>query len=219
MAELGIVKAEFYRAVSKISKPIADSTHTISKIAFYVMEITLRNGVKGQGYLLSFHYSPNAIEGALKDICNFLRENEYETYETVRMKQDWDKEAEYFGNTGLNNCAVAAANVAMWDAWGHALNMPVWKILGSNAKKIPVYGSGGWISYTDEELLEEVLDYKGRGFTAVKIKVGHPDGIERDLHRLSICREKLGDSVKIMMDANQGMDVPLALKLAEQAKK
>ena len=112
MAELEIVKAEFYRAVSKISKPIADSTHTISKIAFYVMEITLRNGVKGQGYLLSFHYSPNAIEGALKDICNFLRENEYETYETVRMKQDWDKEAEYFGNTGLNNCAVAAANVA-----------------------------------------------------------------------------------------------------------
>ena len=110
MAELEIVKAEFYRAVSKISKPIADSTHTISKIAFYVMEITLRNGVKGQGYLLSFHYSPNAIEGALKDICNFLRENEYETYETVRMKQDWDKGAEYFGNTGLNNCAVAAAN-------------------------------------------------------------------------------------------------------------
>ena len=42
MAELGIVKAEFYRAVSKISKPIADSTHTISKIAFYVMEITLK---------------------------------------------------------------------------------------------------------------------------------------------------------------------------------
>ena len=219
MAELGIVKAEFYRAVSKISKPIADSTHTISKIAFYVMEITLENGIKGQGYLLSFHYSPNAIEGALKDICNFLQANEYETYETVRMRQDWDKEAEYFGNTGLNNCAVAAANIAMWDAWGHALNMPVWKILGSNAKKIPVYGSGGWISYTDEELLEEVLDYKGRGFTAVKIKVGHPDGIERDLHRLSICREKLGDSVKIMMDANQGMDVPLALKLAEQAKK
>ena len=55
MAELGIVKAEFYRAVSKISKPIADSTHTISKIAFYVMEITLKNGKKGQGYLLSFH--------------------------------------------------------------------------------------------------------------------------------------------------------------------
>ena len=53
-------------------------------------------------------------------------------------------------------------------------------------RQIPVYGSGGWISYSDEELLEEVLDYKNRGFTAVKIKVGHPDGIERDMHRLSL---------------------------------
>ena len=87
-----------------------------------------------------------------------------------------------------------------------------------NQTRIPVYGSGGWISYTDEELLEEVLDYKARGFTAVKIKVGHPEGIERDMHRLSICRERLGNSVKIMMDANQGMDVVDALKLSEQAK-
>lgn len=213
-----IIGADFYRAVSKISRPIADSTHTISKIAFYVMELTLENGQKGQGYLLSFHYSPNAVEGALRDMCDFLQNHSYEACETVRMRQDWDREAEYFGNTGINNCALAAANIAMWDAWGHTLDMPVWKILGSNVRKIPVYGSGGWISYTDEELLEEVLDYKGRGFTAVKIKVGHPDGVERDLHRLSICREKLGDSVKIMMDANQGMDVPSALKLAEQAR-
>ena len=127
-------------------------------------------------------------------------------------------EAEYFGNTGLNTCAVAAFNVAMWDAWGHCIGQPVHKLLGCNQNRVPVYGSGGWISYTDEELLDEVLDYKSRGFTAVKIKVGHPDGIERDLHRLSICRERLGSRVKIMMDANQGMDVVDALELSEQAK-
>ena len=213
-----IKDVRFFRAVSKISKPIADSTHTISKIAFYVVEVTTESGVKGQGYLLSFHYSPNAIEGALKDMCEFVRSNCYQVYETVKVKKDWDREAEYFGNTGLNTCAVAALNIAMWDAWGHTCAMPVWKMLGVNPTRIPVYGSGGWISYTDEELLEEVLDYKARGFTAVKIKVGHPEGIERDMHRLSICRERLGNSVKIMMDANQGMDVVDALKLSEQAK-
>ena len=67
----------FYRAVSKISKPIADSTHTISKIAFYVVEVTTEEGIKGQGYLLSFHYSPNAIEGALRDMCEFVKANSY----------------------------------------------------------------------------------------------------------------------------------------------
>lgn len=207
----------FYRAISKISKPIADATHTIDKIAFYIVELKTEEGVKGQGYLLSFHYSPNAIEGALKDVCNFMRSGGYEVSDTVKAKLDWDMEAEYFGNQGINNCAIAAVNIAMWDAWGKTLGQPVWKMLGTSARKIPVYGSGGWISYSDEELLEEVLDYKSRGFTAVKIKVGSPKGIEHDLHRLSKCREALGEKVAIMMDANQGMNVPNALKLAEKA--
>ena len=45
-----------YQAVSKLSHPIADSTHDISKIAFYVLEVETKGGVIGQGYLLSFHY-------------------------------------------------------------------------------------------------------------------------------------------------------------------
>jgi L-alanine-DL-glutamate epimerase-like enolase superfamily enzyme len=210
-----IKDVKIYKAVSKISKPIADSTHTISKIAFYVVEVITEEGITGQGYLLSFHYSPNAIEGALKDVSNFARG--FKCYETIKLKKQWDMESEYFGNQGINNCAVAALNIAMWDAWGHTLKMPIWKIMGVNTRKIPVYGSGGWISYSDEELLEEVLDYKQRGFTAVKIKVGS-GSIERDLHRLTTCREALGNGVKIMMDANQGLDVPSALELAEKAK-
>ena len=213
-----IKNVKFYRAVSKISKPIADATHTISKIAFYVVEMELESGVRGQGYLLSFHYSPNAIEGALRDACEFMNAGNYDVSEMVKVKQDWDMEAEYFGNTGINTCAIAAVNIAMWDAWGHVVDQPIWKMLGSGAQKIPVYGSGGWISYSDEELLEEVLDYKSRGFTAVKIKVGSSKGVEHDLHRLKTCRDALGDNVAIMMDANQGMDVPTSLKLAEQAK-
>ncbi len=206
----------FYRAVSKISKPIADSTHTISEIAFYIVEVTTQAGIKGQGYLLSFHYSPGAIEGALRDVCNFARG--FKVYETVKVKQQWDREAEYFGNSGINNCAIAALNVAMWDAWGRTLDAPVWKLFGTAAQKIPVYGSGGWISYSDEELLEEVLQYKERGFTAVKIKVGS-GSIEKDLERLVKCREGLGAGVKIMMDANQGLDVVSAVELSEKAKK
>ncbi len=209
---------KIYSAVSTLTKPIADSTHTISKIAFYVLEVQLESGVTGQGYLLSFHYSPGAIEGALKDLRAFVLGKEYHTYETVRVKSDYDKEAEYFGHDGVQKWAIATLNVAMWDAWGKTVGQPVYKMLGSGRKKIPVYGSGGWLSYTDEELLEEVLDYKRRGFTAVKIKVGSQDGIAHDLHRLAKCREALGDSVKIMMDANQGMDVPTALALAEKAR-
>ncbi|MCI8659315.1 MAG: mandelate racemase/muconate lactonizing enzyme family protein [Lachnospiraceae bacterium] len=212
-----IKDVRFYKAISKISKPIADSTHTISKIAFYIVEVVTEEGIRGQGYLLSFHYSPHAIEGVLRDMCDFVKAGDFSVYETVRVKEAWDKEAEYFGNIGLNQCGAAALNIAMWDAWGRTCHMPVWKLLGANKTKIPVYGSGGWISYSDEELVEEVVDYKRRGFSAVKIKVGS-GSIERDLDRLRKCREALGENVSIMMDANQGMDVVSALNLSRQAK-
>lgn len=207
-----------FRTVSSLSKPIADSTHEISEIAFYVYEVELVGGITGQGYLLAFHYSPEAIEGALRDLCKFVLQRDYDVYDTVQVKLDYEKETEYFGQKGLQQWAVATLNTAMWDAWGKCLDAPIWKILGAGAKRIPVYGSGGWLSYSDEELLEEVLDYKGRGFTAVKIKVGSRNGVEHDLYRLQKCREALGSDVSIMMDANQGMTVPNALALAEQAR-
>ena len=71
--ETHIKDIRIYQAVSKLSHPIADSTHDISKIAFYVLEVETKGGVIGQGYLLSFHYSPNAIEGALKEIIMYMR--------------------------------------------------------------------------------------------------------------------------------------------------
>ncbi len=206
-----------YKAVSTISKPIADSTHTISTIAFNVVEVELESGVTGQGYLLAFHYSPNAIAGALKDIRTHILETGYEVQETVRLTEDYTIETEYFGSNGLQKWALAAVNVAMWDAWAKTLNTPIWKLLGTGMKKIPVYGSGGWLSYSDEELLDEVLGYKKRGFPAVKIKVGSKQGVAHDLHRLKKCREALGLDVRIMMDANQGMDVPSAIELSEKA--
>jgi len=131
------------------------------------------------------------------------------------MAKEMEMENEYFGIVGLQRWVQATINVAMWDCWCKTLGQPIWKVLGGSLKKIPVYGSGGWLSYSDEELLEEVIGYKMRGFTAVKIKVGSP--IERDLERLKKVRQVVGRDVGIMMDANQGMDVPSAIKLAEKA--
>ncbi len=206
-----------FSATSKMSQPIADATHEISEIAFYVLELETAGGITGQGYLLSFHYSPAAISGALHDIKSFLLAHPFAVNETLKMKAEYEKECEYFGNIGLLRWAQAAANIAMWDAYGKSAGQPIHRLLGSNGKKIPVYGSGGWLSYSDDELLDEVMNYKKRGFQAVKIKVGSPD-IERDLARISKAREALGPYVSIMIDANQGLSVPSAIKLSDAAK-
>lgn len=213
-----IQKMNVFRAVSTLSKPISDATHDINQIAFYVVELELDNGVTGEGYLLSFHYSPQAIIGALNDLRDAVVG--FECYETAKVTAAIERETEYFGHNGLQKWALATVNVAMWDAWGKTLQQPIWKLLGASTHKVPVYGSGGWLSYSDQELIDEVSDYKARGFGAVKIKVGTPEskgGIERDIMRLRKVREVVGNKLNIMMDANQGMNVPDAIKLSTLA--
>ncbi|MGF1734465.1 mandelate racemase/muconate lactonizing enzyme family protein [Photobacterium satsumensis] len=214
-----IENMSIFKAVSPLSQPIADSTHSIDEIGFYVVRLQLTNGVVGEGYLLSFHYSPNAIEGALKDLREAV--TNYHCFETGKFIDDISKEHEYFGHDGIQKWALATINIAMWDAYCKTLKQPIWKLLGNTANKVPVYGSGGWLSYTDQELIEEVTDYKNRGFGAVKIKVGtsaQDGGVERDLERLQKVRDAVGTKLNIMMDANQGMNVPDAIKLSTLAR-
>jgi L-alanine-DL-glutamate epimerase-like enolase superfamily enzyme len=210
-----IASVDFYRARSNRSIPIADATHTISEISFVVTRITLANGITGDSYLLSFHYSPEAIKGALLD-ARMLAMGADASWPTAFV-QAFNREAEYFGHNGIHRWACGAINIAMWDAWGKTVGQPVWKLLGACNERVPLYGSGGWLSYSLAELLEEVKGYVRRGFRAVKIKVGSPD-LETDIERLAKVREVVGPHVNIMMDANQGMDLAGAMALAQAAR-
>jgi L-alanine-DL-glutamate epimerase-like enolase superfamily enzyme len=204
-----------YTAKAKLNKPIADATHTLTEISFLILRIQTEEGVVGESYLLSFQYSPNAIAGALKDAGELLK-GEF-VHDTVKVFEKLNHANEYFGHEGINRWAQAACNIAMWDAWCKILGQPVWKVLGASRNEVPIYGSGGWISYSVEELIAEVSDYKSRGFKAVKIKVGKPDWRE-DMERLQLVREAVGDNIEIMMDANQGMQVSAAIALATAAR-
>jgi L-alanine-DL-glutamate epimerase-like enolase superfamily enzyme len=204
----------FFRAVSPLSRPIADATHALKEIAFVVTRVELAGGEYGESYLLAFHYSPEAIAGALRDAAPLAAGRE--VADTGGFIRDHDAATEYFGRSGINRWARGALNLAMWDAWARMLGQPVWRLLGVQRDRVPLYGSGGWLSYSIEELLDEVTRYARRGFRAVKIKVGSP-APERDVERLRKVREAVGPDVKIMMDANQGLDLPRALQLARAA--
>ncbi len=214
MADPIIQKVQYFKAVSTLSRPIADSTHSIPEIGFLVTRITLDNGVTGDAYLLAFHYSPQAILGALKDAAPAAIG--WNVTRTGAFLEHHDREAEYFGQVGINRWAAGSINIAMWDAYAKTLGQPVWKIFGVCHDRVPLYGSGGWLSYSNDELLDEVRQYVRRGFTSVKVKVGSPE-IARDVERLTKVREAVGSHIRIMMDANQGMSVAAALQLAREA--
>jgi L-alanine-DL-glutamate epimerase-like enolase superfamily enzyme len=204
-----------FKATAPLKKPISDATHTLTEISFLVVRIQTTSGVMGESYLLSFQYSAGAIAGAMKDVGEMVIG--HHVYETVKCFTEVNHANEYFGMEGVNRWAQAAYNMAMWDAWCKILGQPIWKVLGGSRKRIPIYGSGGWSSYTSEELIAEVSGYKARGFQSVKIKVGKPDWKE-DLERLQQVRDAVGNDIGIMMDANQGMTVPDAIALARAVR-
>lgn len=212
-----IIDIKFYEAYADMSKPIADSTHSIPAIKFIILKLITENGIEGESYMLSFHYSENAVKGMLADLKHFV-EHKYEIDETEKFENDYLKESEYFGNEGLLMWSLALMNIAMWDAIGIEKNQPVWKILGGRLEPVSLYGSGGWLSYSIEELIEEAVSYKERGFQSIKVKVGSQD-IEEDVERVAKVRETVGDDINIMIDANQGFSFNEALELIRKLER
>lgn len=215
MSRTGVTGIDFFDAESPLQAPIADATHRIPAIKFIIARVTLADGTTGEGYLLAFHFNPAAIRGALADVRALAVGRE--AWDTKAFNAACDAAFEYFGATGLLRWARGVVNLAMWDAWGRHLGKPIWQLLGAHARSVPVYGSGGWLSYSPDELVAEATRYVARGFTAVKLKVGSPD-IERDVERIARVREAVGPKVRIMIDANQGFDYPAALALAGRAR-
>lgn len=217
MSATTIQALDFFSAESPLSRPIADATHQIPAIRFVVARLRLADGTVGEGFLLAFHFNPEAIRGALADVREIALGRDGS--DTRGFDAACDREFEYFGATGLLRWARGVVNIAMWDAKARRAGRSVRGLLGSVVDSVPVYGSGGWLSYSNAELREEVTGYVRRGFTAVKLKVGAREGLDRDLERIALVREAVGPHVRIMIDANQGLDLPAALALAEKAKR
>lgn len=215
MSRTQIKSIGFFEAESPLSRPIADATHSIPAIRFIVARLELEDGTTGEGYLLAFHFNQGAIRGALADVRSLAVGREVS--DTRAFDAACDESFEYFGATGLLRWARGVVNLAMWDAKGRHAGLPVWRMLGAYARSVPVYGSGGWLSYTDEELVAEATGYVKRGFTAVKLKVGAREA-GRDIARIAKVREAVGPHIRIMIDANQGLDYPAALELARAAR-
>jgi L-alanine-DL-glutamate epimerase-like enolase superfamily enzyme len=95
--------------------------------------------------------------------------------------------------------------------------VPAAVLFGRQHKAVPVYGSGGWISYSDEQLATEVRGYVDRDFAGVKIKIGSRYE-DRDVERVREVRRLIGSDRKLMVDANQGLTLERALRLVRRVE-
>jgi L-alanine-DL-glutamate epimerase-like enolase superfamily enzyme len=118
---------------------------------------------------------------------------------------------DYHGVEGLSAFAISAIDVALWDAIGRSLDVPVWQLVGPIRDRIPAYATVGWLNLSLEKLSVACKAASDAGFRGVKIKVGAPS-LEEDLLRVRTARDAVGPDVVVMVDANQAFNRPEALR-------
>jgi len=96
----------------------------------------------------------------------------------------------------------SAFDMALYDLAGKAANLPLYALLGGT-KRILITDNTVGIDPT-AEMVEHALEIKGRGFPAVKVKLGTTP--EQDIERIRLIREAIGREISIRIDANQGWD-------------
>ncbi len=117
------------------------------------------------------------------------------------------------GRPGVASMAIAAVDIALWDLKAKLLQLPLMRLLGAVRESIPVYGSGGFTSYSREQLQAQLSDWVEAGIARVKIKVGrNPD---RDPQRVEQARAAIAADMALFVDANGGYSRKLALRMAE----
>ena len=118
-----------------------------------------------------------------------------------------------YGRSGLAATAVSALDAALWDLKAILLDLPLAALLGRARIWVPIYGSGGFTSYDDDQLTRQLRAWvEGDGCRAVKMKIGSQP--EDDPRRVRVAKSAIGDAA-LFVDANGSCSVKSALRLAE----
>ena len=118
------------------------------------------------------------------------------------------------GETGAAMMAVSAIDNALWDLKARIFDTPLVCLLGQVRPCIPVYGSGGFTTYTDQQLTNQLGGWARGGFASVKMKIGtHP---EQDLARVTTARKAIGNDCNLFVDANGAYTVTQAIDFAHR---
>ena len=117
------------------------------------------------------------------------------------------------GRRGIAAMAISAVDNALWDLKAKLIGLPLVQLLGVVRDAAPVYGSGGFTSYSVDELQRQLGGWAGQGIPRVKMKVGRDARADRE--RVAAAREAIGKDCELFVDANGAYTRKLALEQAE----
>ncbi|KQX62772.1 enolase C-terminal domain-like protein [Angustibacter sp. Root456] len=122
---------------------------------------------------------------------------------------------------GAVGYAISAVDVALWDLKARLLDTSLADLLGRAHDEVPVYGSGGFTSYDDDRLTEQLRGWVvDQQIPRVKIKIGHPGGVhhQRDVERMMLSRHAIGADAELFVDANGAYTAKQAVRAIDAAQ-
>jgi len=202
---LGKAKASAYKVPT--DAPESDGTLEWNSTTLVLVEIEA-GGQHGIGY----SYADKATQVLIRDVLA----DAIEGRDAMDIPGVWWAMAaavRNMGRRGVASMAISAVDNALWDLKAKLLDVPLVKLLGSVREAIPVYGSGGFTSYSDAQLREQLGGWAGDGIAMVKMKVGREP--QRDPARAKVARKAIGDGVQLFVDANGAYARKQALRMAQ----
>lgn len=203
-----VEKIEVMAYTIPTDKPEADGTLEWNSTTLVVVR-AFAGGCKGLGWTYAHPAAAQMISATLSDIvCGG------DAFDVPHQWRRMNRQLRNAGRAGAGLMAIAAVDHALWDLKARLLDVALVDLLGCVRRSVPVYGSGGFTSYSIDELTSQLSTWVEQGIPRVKMKVGtHPDA---DVDRVRAARDAIGGKTELMVDGNGAYLRKQALQLAEQ---
>jgi L-alanine-DL-glutamate epimerase-like enolase superfamily enzyme len=191
-------------------EPESDGTLDWAATTIVVAECRA-GGETGLGYTYGDVSTARLIDSLLADVLV--------EHDALAVTAAWDVMVDRLrnaGRPGIGFMAVAAVDIALWDLKARLLGLPLATLLDARHEAVPVYGSGGFTSYGNDRLAEQLRGWVEAGIPRVKMKLGRRP--EDDPARLAAAREAVGPATELLVDANGAYTRKEALAWAERLR-
>lgn len=191
-------------------RTISDSQSRVESVEFVQVRIDTNEGLSGWGFNWNYTKGTRAVKVMIDEVYapHLIGKD---PLDRRRICSELIYTTHFIGRVGVALVGICAIELALWDIHCKALGVPLWRALGPAKDRVKAYNTdGGWLSWSVDELIEDMGKLVARGFDTVKMKVGGPSPQE-DYQRVGAVRKALGDGVKLAVDVNTQWDLNTAL--------
>jgi len=187
---------------------LGTSAQTVRAAPLLLVDLETEEGITGHSYL--FCYLPAAAPAIAILLAEVERTVKGDRVAPVELWNTLYRRFTLIGVQGIVRMAMAALDVAAWDALAIAAGMPLVEYLGGTRKPVRAYNSCGLGLMAPDALADEAGKLLANGFRAVKLRLGYRT-LEEDLAAVHSVRKRLPEEIAIMVDYNQALPVAEAL--------